>query len=288
MKLLAALSLACLTWSATAGQVKAETVLERVQKTATLTCAASLRPGFAAETPAGNDIGLAVDLCRATAHAVAGPTAKIRMLLLDEDNDYVPLAQGAADLMFLTGFEASEHALTQSLIPGPTVFIDPITLMVPAHGPAQKPADLAGGVVCLMIGSPGQRALEARFANATPPIVRQAFSEDVELLDAYNVGRCDAAVGTTTDLAVMRLQHGINAMQSRILGEPLALVTIMAATPATDAAWASQIGWALRNLVASPAYAAMREKNLGIGSPLALPAWPNAVFPAGLLTPAGE
>ena len=80
------------------------------------------------------------------------------------------------------------------------------------------------------------------------------------MLDAYNVGRCDAVVADVTYLADMRLSRGINHLQSRILSPPLALTPFLAATPAADGSWAALVRWILNALVAetAPAPQALR------------------------------
>ena len=283
----------------------AQNVLAHLRHTGVLTCAAVQRPGFATVNARGDIQGLAVDLCRAVAIAVAGPKASVRMTFPESDNEFAPLAHGTVDLAFLSAAVIGEHHLSGALIPGPVVFIDPIELMAPVSATAHRPEDLAGHTICLMIGSPAQRALEATLSTAMPPIARLAFREDVEMLDAYNVGRCDGVVADATYLAEMRLSGGINHLQSRVLLPPLALTAFATVTPAGDGAWASLVGWILNVLLAETApapsrlrpqwrrdvraalgsYADMRERNLGAGSPLRLPPWPNDAWPNGLLVP---
>lgn len=253
----AAAGLIAFAWLAITAEAKAETILERVQRTHMLTCAGEPRPGLAREDATGHVTGLAADLCLTLARAIAGPSATATVTAPDSELDFKALAAGAADVMFLSGETITDHQLRDVVIPGPTVMIDPVTLMVPAAAAAQTPSDLAGKVICLMIGSPGQRALEATLSTLVPPVIRQSFSEEVELLDAYNVGRCDAAVGEASTLAVMRRSNGVNRLQSRLLSPPLSLVPIVAATPATDGAWASRIGGILQEQIARPGYALM-------------------------------
>jgi general L-amino acid transport system substrate-binding protein len=83
-------------------------------------------------------------------------------------------------------------------IPGPIVFIDPIMAMVPVSSPVRFLRDFEGLAICVMIGSPAQRALEANLSQHQITPRRLAFEEEVEILDAYNVGNCDAMVGDTT------------------------------------------------------------------------------------------
>jgi general L-amino acid transport system substrate-binding protein len=295
----------------------AESTLDRIRQAGSLTCAAEARPGFAEEVAEGRITGLAVDLCRAIAIAVLGPSANARITLPDADGEFAAIGGGGADVVFASPEIIAEHHLDAELIPGPTVFVDPITLMVPESSSARAPTDLAGHIVCLMIGDPAQRAVESVLGSLAPPIARLTFREDVEMLDAYNVGRCEALAGDATALAQQRRSGGVNRLRSRILQPPLTVTPLLAATPVRDGAWAALVGWLLPALIADAAppsawrapiamstpgvrptwrddiraalgsYADMRERNLGAHSPLALPPWPNAPWPDGLLIGSG-
>ncbi len=253
MKYAAGLGAACLILAASTLPAGAEAVsiLDKVTRAKTLVCAAEARPGFADADDKGQVTGMALDLCRAVARAVIGPDATVRLTMPETDASFAAIAQGDADITFLSDETITQHGLAPALIPGETVFIDPVALMVPAASGVQLPADLAGHTICLITGSAGQRALEERLGALQPGILRQAFREDVEMLDAYNVGRCDATVDETSRLAEMRHTPGINHLQSRILPAPLALIEVLASTPVQDGPWASLIGWKLREIMAS-------------------------------------
>lgn len=293
---------------------RAETVLARVQQRNAVTCAAPITPGFAARDGDGTPAGLAVDLCRAVAMAVLGPSARTHFRLLPRTASPALLTgTAAADLTFLPAWAAASPTVAARLIPGPVVFIDPITVLVPQAARARAPTELGGALICLLIGSSGERALEASLATLRPPIGRLAFREADEMADAFDSGACDAVVGSATSLAALRAAGHGRAQESRLLAPPLALVPILAFTPARDGAWAALVGWVLRGLIASDlppspwqgeaaaavaglrphwqrevrarlgSYGAMRERALGAGSPLRLGAWPNAPWPQGLL-----
>lgn len=280
----------------------------------TLTCAAEPRPGFADADEKGDISGLAVDLCRAVAIAALGPDATVHVALPESEKEFSALAGGGTDLAFLTGEALEAHHLRGERIAGPTVFIDPLSLMVPVDSPVQHPADVAGQVVCAMIGSPAHRALEAALGGLTPPIARSTYREDVEMLDGYNVSSCTVVAEANSRLAEMRLDGGINHVKSRILTPPLALTPVFATAPTSDGRWAALAFAVLEDLAGQPAarsgwdgaaaeipglrpgwredvrkavgdYAAMRERHMGKDSPLDLPAWPNAPWPDGLLMP---
>jgi general L-amino acid transport system substrate-binding protein len=300
-----------------AAPARAESMLEHVRATNTLVCAAETRPGFANEDAEGDLHGLAVELCHAVAVAVLGPAGKFEITSPDADIEFDELGHKPPDLAFFSAGLLADHHLISHFIPGPTVFIDPVTAMVPDASPVQQQADLAGKTICVMIGSTAQRALEARLGAASPPIVRLTFREEVEMLDAYNVGRCDAMADDASTLAGYRLTTGINRMQSRLLTPPLALTPVLAVTPSGDGAWAGLTGWLLHDIIADAApksawrsefdlstgalrqgwrddvhtavgtYADMQARTMGNGSRFNLPVWPNAPWPDGLLVPGG-
>lgn len=292
---------------------QAQGVLAHLHDTGTVTCAAEQRPGLAAPDAQGRLAGLALELCRAVAVAVLGPEGKAVFQVAGSQEEFAAIAAKPPDLVFLSGAAVADGRLSAALIPGPVVFIDPLTLLVPEASPAHAPADLAGKTICLMIGSPEQRAVEDALGRLRPAILRMTFREEVEMLDAYNAGDCDAMAGAATTLAGYRLTMGVNRVASRLIDPPLALTPVMAATPAGDGAWASLAGWILRDLIADAqptsawrgsqtlatlrtgwlddvhrrvgTYGEMRARSLGEASRYRLAVWPNAPWPQGLLLP---
>ncbi len=311
--------LAGLTLPATAGSV-----LDRVKAANSVACAAEERPGFAqsGETGPNQDetvSGLAVDLCRAVAVAVLGTEARIVFTLLDSVTDFDKVRAGNQDLVFLTSGTATAEHLTDHLLFGPPAFIESVSLMVPAASSVEGPHDLAGQSVCFMIGTGAQRAMEAAFERDGVAFERLGFQEDVEMRDAYNVGRCHAIAGDATFLAEVRQDGGVHDLKSRIVDRPLAIDPVFLATGLEDARWAAIAAATLRNLQLGPAptsawtgigagplatamtplgfrdgwfddvihvvgrYADIWRRNLGDGSSLKIDPGPNAPWPQGLL-----
>ncbi len=300
--------------------VHAGTILDRARAQNTVRCGAEQRPGFAAPTRDGVE-GLGLDLCRAAAIAVLGPGGRIDFRLLDSAAALDAVGGGKLDLVFLTGGLVAEGHLAAKVVPGPPVYIDQFALMVPEDSAFRRPQDLEGKIVCFMIGSPAQRALEAAFEGFGSEFSRLGFEEDVEMRDAYNVGRCQAIAGEATTLAVIRQDGGVNRLRSRILDQPLGLDPVLAATGSQDGAWSATVYWLLQGLVAASAapsgwhgsgtgldtdsasalglrehwqadiasalgsYAEMLRRHTGEGSTLRLAPGPNAPWPAGVMLP---
>lgn len=296
--------------------------IDRIRAEGALHCGAVERAGIAEQPPAGPDaggtVGIAVDVCRALAVAVLGPHGRVVFTLYDAPHSFDPLRSGADELGFLTGGEIADQNLGATLLPGPTIAINPIAIMVPDTSPVRRLADLSGQTVCVMIGSAPQRALEAAASTLHLSIARLPYEEDVEMLDAYNVGRCGAVVGEAGYLAGMRQTPGVRPLASRLLPETLTADPIIAVTRTDDGAWAADVAWVFDALLLADArpgawqpsaknalpaknlpglrpdwqpevaaavgsYAAIVRRNLT--DRLGLAPGPNALWPSGLLLP---
>ena len=302
-----------------ASPVLAGPVLDRVKAAHTLTCGAEERAGIAEVDEAGGAKGLAVDLCRAVAVAVLGPEGRITFTVLNATRDFASLGEGRIDLAFLSGGTMLTEHLADRLLPGPAVYAREEAVMVPETSTIRGIRDLQGRSVCFMIGTGAERALEAALEREHVEIERSGYQEDVELRDAYNVGRCVAVAGDATFLAEVRQDGGIHSLKSRILEQPLALDPLYLATGLDDARWSAVASWTFETLVLASAprssysgegadrlaaavtplglrdgwfgdvlkavgtYADIRRRNLGPESELRLATGPNAPWPEGLM-----
>lgn len=225
-------------------------VLDRVRRDSVVRCTARERPAVAVPRPDGGIDGLAVDLCRAVAIAALGRGGRVAVSIDTPAEN--------ADVAFV---EAEDGTARGRLVSGAPVFVDRLAVLVPETSRVRTPRDLAGETVCLMIGSPEQSALEAAVRRMGIDIVRLAFEEDVEMHDAYAVGRCGAMVGDWTELSGLRGPMGINRLASRLLLEPLALVPIIAATDPADCDWAAIVAWVVHAAVRDSAVASHGNAN---------------------------
>jgi general L-amino acid transport system substrate-binding protein len=264
----------------------------------TLLCGAEPRPGFADADSEGRIVGLAVDLCRAVAMALRGPDAPVVFRLYDSDREFDQVRKGRDNLAFLTNESIRDHDLREALQPGPVVFQDPLGVMVSETSSVHSLSDLEGRTICFMIASPAQRALERFASDHNLHFARLAFQEDVEMVDAYNVQRCEAAVGESTYLATMRATPGVKHLASRLLPTPLALNDVVVATDIHEKVWSPLVfeivraiitgrdspdlnlrpGWRSQMLSALGDYQAMQQRNvvdrLGLAPRLNVP-WPK-------------
>ena len=224
--------------------------VERIRTTGVLTCGGVPRPGLAAMDGDGRWSGLEVEICRAVAVAVLGPSARISWRSYESDVDFAHVRTGDDRLAFLSFAEMREHDLTGVLLPGPTVFAETFDLLVAERSSAKQPADLAGQSTCFMVGSAAENSLERWFRDHRLEFVPRAFQEDDEMSDTFAVGRCAATVGEATTLAAARRQPGIDGLSTRLLPNHLDAFPIVAATlTSDDARWAAIVAWTVDTLV---------------------------------------
>ncbi len=299
------------------------TTLQKVRAQGFLQCGSTARPGLARSDANNNWSGLEVEVCRAVAIAVFGSSARFAYHQYESDKDFDAAREGSDQISFLTFAEMSERKLTDTLLPGPTVFVETHDLIVARGSPTRHATELGGQGLCFIIGTALENSEEAFFLERHIPVVPFAFQEDGEMYDAYNVQRCQAVVGESTTLASVRLDGGINRLKSRFLPEHLAAFPIVAATPLKDdALWAAIVAWTIDTLINANAtettyrpsglnamgvdgaglglakdwqkavvktvgsYAAIFDRTLGAGSPLKLEPGLNARFvDGGILLP---
>ena len=218
-------------------------VLDRIRAEGVLHCGGTVRPGLAFPGPDGRLAGLEVDLCRAVATAVLGPSARVDFHAYLLPASYAPLRQGRDELSFLTQSEIVDADLIGAVLPGPPVFFESDAVLVPAASPAQRVADLAGQNVCAEPGTGAERSIAPWFAARHLALRYFPFQESDEELDAYYAGHCSAMVNEITSVAAIRVEAADDGHPSRLLPDPLAAYPIVAVTGLGDPRWSALVGW---------------------------------------------
>ncbi|MDR3493497.1 MAG: hypothetical protein P4L82_02745 [Ancalomicrobiaceae bacterium] len=241
-------------------------VLDRVRSRGVVHCGSYERPGIAndvgeAEAAVADSAGqeptttpwhgLAVDLCRAVADAVLGSPDKIAFHSYEGGEDVEALTNGDDDIAFLTATEMHATAMTGKVVPGPAIFVESINVMLPASDAARGLADLDGNKgICVAAGSTAERVVAAYYGASKRSWLPHPYTEDGEMLDAYNVQACHALAGERTWLAMQALEGGVNSLKSTILPDALVAYPIMATTGSNDGVWASIVAWTVYTLEA--------------------------------------
>ncbi|WP_174291979.1 hypothetical protein [Sphingomonas bacterium] len=206
---------------------------------APFTCGAVTRPGIAEQGEDGVWRGRAVEVCRAVAGQVQ-PAAAVAFHGYDTLAD---LRRAAEDrIAFLSAAELATLPV-RGLRAGSVVAVERQVLVVPAASAATKAADLAARMICFIVGTRAEDALDAWSAGTATPVERLAFQEPVEMQDAFDVGKCAAQAVDLTEVP-----NG-----TRVLAAPLAATPILAATStAAGEDWARTVATAVEQAAAHP------------------------------------
>ena len=283
----------------------AESTLDRVRQEGVLRCAAVIRPGLAFPGADRTWHGLEVGLCRAVAVAVLGPEARIDVRGLYAPASFEALRRGEDGLAFLTRQEIDDNHLASAVRTVTPVFNEPEQVMVPGRDPARHVGDLSGKMACFEPGTRADRDVDALASSHGMRLFRGPFFEAEEMMDAFNVGRCDAIVGEATALAAFRLGVGEGKQPVRLLPEALSVQPVLAAIPAdADEGWKTVVGsvlqamaggtaardadtpglvpgWQARVLSEVGTYDALFRRTVGDDSPLDLPPSMGVQAPGG-------
>jgi general L-amino acid transport system substrate-binding protein len=224
-------------------------VLDRVKAKGVVHCGGVVRPGLASADAKWD--GLEVDVCRAIATAVLGSPDRVAFDQYETPKQYDAVRNGTDDVYFLTMSEIFNHQLVGKVLPGPTVFVESHAVMVPVESKAQHVEDLAGDSICFMTPSPVDHTVEHYFERRHLSFIAMPYSEDGEMVDAYQVQRCHAIAYEMTTLALVQATPGVNKVQSRILPESLTVFPIMATTGTKDAEWAAIVDWTVHTLISA-------------------------------------
>lgn len=223
--------------------------VDRIKVRGAVRCGGVERPGLGETDSTGRWQGIEVDLCRALAFVVLGSQDKVNFRVYVSHADYDRVRRNDDDLFFLSGREIAANQLADSLVPGPTVYIASVGLMVPGDAAEHHVGDLAGKSICFHSGDTAESSLEQAFDSMDAGWLRHPYSEIGEMNDAYAVQRCHAVAGETTELAHTQLYTGPAKLRGRILPEPLNVFPIIASTGVQDARWTALVNWVFGTLV---------------------------------------
>ena len=224
-------------------------VVDRVKASGVVSCGGVERPGLAFRDSQGRWKGLEVDVCRAVADGVLGAPDRVAFHAYETPKDFDAVRDNRDDIVFLTGSEIVNNKLAGTVLPGPAVFVESLSVMVSAKSNVNHVAGLAGASICYMTGTPEEQSLNAYFAELHKHFFNRGFSEDGEMVDTYQVQNCHALAGEITYLAATRLAPGVNHLSSRILPESLSTFPVIAATGVTDAKWSAVVAWTVHTLI---------------------------------------
>lgn len=190
-----------------AAQQPASRTLEAVQKRGVLNCGVNTGlAGFSAPNDKGEWTGIDADFCRAVAAAVLGDPAKVKYLPLNAKERFTALQSGEIDLLSRNTTWTMSRDTSLGLAFVGVMYYDGSAFMVRKSNGAKAVKDLAGASICTQTGTTNELVLADYFATHGLTYKPVVFERLVEVLAAYNSGRCDALTTDSSQLISERLR----------------------------------------------------------------------------------
>ena len=199
-------------------------------------------PGFGSRQEDGSFVGFDTDFCRAVAAAVFGDSGQFEIKPSTVSERFKLLAAGEGDVLIrnTTNTMSRDTALKGNF--APTTFYDGQGVMVRAEAGIHSLEDLAGGSVCVAVGTTAEfnlaDVMAARGISYTPVVV--ATNDDI--ITAYAEGRCDAATTDKSGLVGRRASLQDPAAHI-VLDETLSKVPLGPMVRHGDDQWYDLVKW---------------------------------------------
>lgn len=227
-----------------AAQARADPTLDRIRQRGELICGVQTGvAGFSYPDAQGRYRGFNVDICRAIAAAIFGDPDKVKYLPLSEQQRFIALQSGDADLLSNNTTWTIQRDTELGLNFGPVVFYDGEGFMVPKKLGVQNFKELNGATICVQLGTTTELHVADYFRAHNldfKPVVIESLDE---LLAAYFSGRCDALAQDASQLAAHRAGRAGNPEDHVILAERISKEPLAPVVRQGDDQWHDLVDW---------------------------------------------
>ncbi|MDO9383647.1 MAG: amino acid ABC transporter substrate-binding protein [Hyphomicrobiaceae bacterium] len=250
-------ALACLIPAAASAQTPpASRTLDAVIKRGVLNCGVNTGlAGFSAPDDKGGWTGIDADFCRAVAAAVLNDTAKVKYLPLNAKERFTALQSGEVDLLSRNTTWTMSRDTSLGLAFVGVIYYDGSAFMTRKSLGLKSVKDLAGASICTQTGTTNELVLADYFATNGITYKPVVFERLVEVLAAYNSGRCDAMTTDSSQLISERLRLQ-NVDEHEILPELISKEPLGPVVRQGDQQWESIARWVL--------FAMLNAEELGV------------------------
>ena len=228
--------------------------LEQVKRRGVLACGVNTGlAGFSAPDDKGNWTGIDADFCRAVAAAVLGDAAKIRYVPLNAKERFTALQTGEVDLLSRnTTWTLGRDTSLGLHFPG-VMYYDGQAFMVRKALGLKSVSELGGASICVQTGTTNELNLADYFATNRLSYRPVVFERLVEVLAAYNSGRCDAFTTDSSQVIAERSRLP-DPNEHDVLPELISKEPLGPAVRQGDGVWANVVRWTLFALINAEEY----------------------------------
>ncbi len=230
--------------------------LDSVKKRGQLVCGVNTGlAGFSVPDDRGQWTGIDADFCRAVAAAIFGDGNKVRFVPLNAKERFTALQSGEVDMLSRNTTWTMSRDTSLGLNFTGVIFYDGQAFMTRKALGLKSATDLKGASICVQSGTTNELNLADFFATRGLPYRPVVFERLVEVLGAYNSGRCDAFTTDSSQLVAERTRLP-DPEAHEILPDLISKEPLGPAVRQGDAAWSNIVRWTL--------FAMINAEELGI------------------------
>lgn len=197
-------------------------LLTQIQARGVLRCGVGMQvDGFVAQDSQQKWVGLEADFCRAMAAAIFADQTKVEFLPRTVADRFEGLRKKEIDVLIGNTSVTLERELREGVrFPG-VLYYDGQGFLVSKSSGIRKLSDLANKTVCVLKNTTAERQITQYAELQRMPIIIESFSENAQMMQAYQNGRCMAVTAGVASLAAYR-KHLSSATQHVIVGQLIA------------------------------------------------------------------
>lgn len=212
-------------------------------------------PGFAEVDDKGQWKGIDIELCRALATAIFGKYhGHLNIKATSWAQRWPSLKSGEVDIIIKgTGWTMGRDT-DIGLQYSRTYLIGPSNYLVHKNIGATQASDLDGGTLCIQSGTTYERYAADHAAANNYKMQVVPFEKTEEAKSAYKSGRCDAYIGTSFELGVMRATELKSPEDHQILPDALSAEPMAMAMRQGDDNWVDIANWLLSAMLMAEEY----------------------------------
>ena len=223
--------------------------LEKVKSAKALACGVDFEEAeYSTKDAHGNHSAFDLDLCKAVAVAVLGPSAKFTVMPYRAEEDALKgLKSGEIDVL-ATGSPNLVNTSAGIAFTHP-VFYDYQGFLVDKTLGIRSAKDLAGRKICFIGGTEIETQIEGYMKREVIPWLPFSFQEEGEMEAAFITRNCAAITADVSQLAYERIAFKGIAKDFAILPDVVAKDPLSIAYRGNDSQWAAIVDWTVAALI---------------------------------------
>lgn len=228
----------------------ASATLDDIRKRDALKCGVNPDlPGFSTANSLNEYSGFDTDLCRSVAAAALGDAGKVEFIPVSVDERFNLLQDGTIDVLIRNITYTLTRNARYGQFTGISLF-DGQGFMVPKRTGIQNLQELDNVPVCFTSGGTNEKNLQRFFNLSAMRHITKPYANDIDALDGYAAGDCQAVSADRTVLAAGRMSLA-NPDAHALLSGTISKQPLGPVVRNDDIDWAKVVSWSLHCLVSA-------------------------------------